>query len=87
MFYNLFNVFLTIGTGKTHLLVYMIEHFLAYKGETTRPRVFYCAPTDSAVDEMARRLLTFRERLPENNKFKRKFSSKDDALNMINSYL
>ncbi|RWS09267.1 uncharacterized protein B4U79_14013 [Dinothrombium tinctorium] len=49
------------GTGKTHTLVGMIKHiFIEYAKSPQLPKLLVCAPSNNAIDEIARRL--YRER-------------------------
>ena len=47
------------GTGKTHVLVFIIGHLLGIRESNNRRKILYCAPTNAAVDEMIRRLLNY----------------------------
>ena len=62
-----------VGTGKTHVIVNVMRHIIKSRLGTTCNRMLYCAPTDSAVDEMTRRLLKLKESLNFNGNFKNAF--------------
>uniref|UniRef100_A0A6G1SPJ2 Putative helicase senataxin n=1 Tax=Aceria tosichella TaxID=561515 RepID=A0A6G1SPJ2_9ACAR len=52
------------GTGKTHTLVGIIKHFymnLNFSKSPMVPKILICAPSNGAVDEVAKRLMKERE--------------------------
>lgn len=50
------------GTGKTHTLIGIIKHFYTNWQETLRmPKILICAPSNGAIDEVARRLYKERD--------------------------
>lgn len=50
------------GTGKTHTLIGIIKQFYSTWPENTKmPKVLICAPSNGAIDEVARRLFKERE--------------------------
>jgi len=51
---------LSLGTGKSEVLIHIMRHIINLKYGDVRHRILYCAPTDSAVDEATRRLLAVR---------------------------
>lgn len=45
------------GTGKTHTLIGIIKHFYAnWRDALKMPKILICAPSNGAIDEVARRL-------------------------------
>lgn len=50
------------GTGKTHTLIGIIKHFYSNWRDLSRmPKILICAPSNGAIDEVARRLHKERE--------------------------
>lgn len=49
------------GTGKTHTLIGIIKYLYLNWEEQTLPRILICAPSNGAVDEVARRLYPLRK--------------------------
>lgn len=60
------------GTGKTHTLIGIIKHFfLKWSNPTIKsPKILICAPSNGAIDEVARRLYKEREFL-KSSEYKR----------------
>lgn len=50
------------GTGKTHTLIGIIKHFYSNWQDTSKlPKILICAPSNGAIDEVARRLYKERD--------------------------
>lgn len=68
------------GTGKTHVMVHVIDHIMSHMEGNSRHKILYCAPTNAAVDEMVRRLLKRNESLKRGDRYNSKFFAIEELI-------